>query len=107
MAVREQAGRAHETPIQLDSPGKLALYKNLKASPKMQVAEKAGSYGKDGDDILKLTLELDAAIKSNRPDDWSAFQACGQVVKKALYDVLRDVDDVECIFKIIFHQHEC
>ena len=64
MAVRVQAGRAHETLIQLDTPGKLALYKNLKASPKMQVAEKAGSYGKDGDDILKLTLELDAASKA-------------------------------------------
>ena len=72
----------------------------------MQVTEKAGSYGKDSDDTLKLTLELDAAIKSNRPDDWSGFQACGQVVKKAHYDVLKDVDDVECIFKVIFHQHE-
>ena len=76
MAVRVQAGRTHKTPIQLDTPGKLALYNNLKASPKMQVAEKAGSYGKDGDDTLKLTLELDAAIKSNRPDDWSGVQAC-------------------------------
>lgn len=58
MAVRVQAGRAHETPIQLDTPGKFALYKNLKASPKMQIAGKAGSYGKDSDDTPKLTLEL-------------------------------------------------
>jgi len=103
VAVRVQASRAHETPIQLDTPGKLALCNNLKASPKMQVTEKAGSDGKDGDDTLKLTLELDAAIKSNRPDNWSSVQARGQIVKRALYDVLRDV---ECIFKIIFHQHE-
>ena len=39
----------------------------------MQVTEKAGSYGKDSDDTLKLTLELDAAIKSNRPDGQESF----------------------------------
>ena len=106
MAVRVQAGRAHETPIQLDTPGKLALYNNLKASKNGQVAENAGAYSADGDVTLKLALELDDAIKRNRPDDWRGVQAREQMVKKALYDVLKDVDEVERIFKIIFQQHE-
>jgi type I restriction enzyme, R subunit len=106
VAVQVQAGRASETPEQLNTPGKLALYNNLKPSPKMQVAEKASAYGENGDATLKLALELDAAIKRNRPDDWRGIQAREQMVKKAIYDVLKDFDEVDRIFKIIFQQHE-
>jgi type I restriction enzyme R subunit len=106
VAVQVQSGRAHETPAQLDTPGKLALYNNLKTSQKKQVTEAVGAYGQDTDVILNLALELDAAIKRNRPDDWRGVQAREQMVKKALYDVLKDVDEVERIFKIIFQQHE-
>jgi len=104
VAIQVQAGRAHETPAQLNTPGKLALYNNLKAASNKQVAEQAGTYGGDDDPVLKLALELDAAIKLSRNDDWRGNQAREQVVKKAIFDVLKDVDEVEHIFKIVFQQ---
>lgn len=106
VAVQVQAGRADNTPVQLDTPGKLALYNNLKSSPIHQLAEHAGEYQTDGDPALQLALKLDTAIKQNRPDDWRGVQAREQMVKKALYDVLKDVDEVERLFKIVFQQHE-
>ena len=53
-----------------------------------------------------MRLEIDAAIKNVRPDDWRGVQAREQVVKRALYDILKDFDEVERIFKIIFQQNE-
>jgi type I restriction enzyme, R subunit len=100
------AGHSDETPKQLDTPGKRALYSNLKTSPGKQFAENAPTYQVDGDLVLKLALELDTAVKRSRPDDWRGVQAREQVIKRALYDVLKDVDEVERIFKIIFQQNE-
>jgi type I restriction enzyme R subunit len=100
------AGRSDETPKQLDTPGKRALYNNLRASPTRQFAEDAGVYHVDGDPALKLALEIDSAVKRSRPDDWRGIQAREQVIKRALYDVLKDVEEVERLFKIIFQQHE-
>lgn len=99
-------GHSDETPKQLDTPGKRALYNNLKRPSDYQVADSAGVYHPERDPALRLALELDAVIRSNRPDDWRGIQAREQVVKKALYDVLKDVDEVERIFKIVFQQHE-
>lgn len=100
------AGHSDETPKQLDTPGKRALYSNLKASPDKQFAENAPAYHVDGDPVLILALELDTAVKRSRPDDWRGIQAREQVIKRALYDVLKDIDEVERIFKIIFQQNE-
>jgi len=101
-------GHSDETPTQLDTPGKRALYNNLKkpAQDGVAVAESAGVYTVDSDTALTRALEIDATIKKNRPDDWRGIQAREQVVKAALYIVLKDVDEVERIFKIIFQQHE-
>ena len=85
--------------------GKRALYNNLKQTSK-QVAEDAGEYIVDRDPILALTLEIDAAVKQARPDGWRGVRAREQVVKGALYGVLKDQDEVERIFKIIFQQRE-
>ena len=101
-------GHSDETPTQLDTPGKRALYNNLMKpmQDNAAVAESAGVYAVDGDTALKRALEIDAVVKKNRPDDWRGIQAREQVVKSALYSVLKDQDEVERIFKIIFQQHE-
>ena len=106
VAVKVQAGRSDDTPRQLDTPGKRALYNNLKKSFDDQVADAAGVYLVDNDPALKLALTLDTAIKYSRPDDWRGVQAREQVVKKAMYDVLKDEHEVERIYKIVFQQHE-
>jgi type I restriction enzyme R subunit len=104
VASQVHTGRADETPNELNTPGKLALYNNLKASQNRKTAEGSPTYQVDGDPVLKLALELDTAIKRSRPDAWRGVQTREQTVKRALYDVLKDVDEVERIFKIIYQQ---
>jgi len=53
-----------------------------------------------------LALKIDEAVKTNRPDGWRGVQARELVVKRALYDVLQNVDEVERIFLIIKQQRE-
>jgi type I restriction enzyme R subunit len=87
IAKRVDSGKADDTPKRLDSPGKRALYNNL---------------GKDE----TLALRIDAAVKASRPDDWRGHQPREQVIKAALYDVLKDPEGVERIFRIIQAQGE-
>jgi type I restriction enzyme R subunit len=87
LAKRVEAGQAEDTPKTLDTPGKRALYNNL-------------NHNED------LALKIDLAIRKNRPDGWRGVQAREQVIKRALYDVLADVGEVERIFPIIKAQRE-
>jgi type I restriction enzyme R subunit len=83
LAQQVQAGQSKDTPMQLDTPGKRALYNNL---------------GKNE----ALALKIDETVKHERPDGWRGIQAREQIIKAALYGVLQDVAEVERIFKIIF-----
>ena len=87
LAARTEAGQPGGAPPALDTPGKRALYNNLQ-------------------DDQVLALRIDAAVKSKRPDGWRGVQAREQVVKRALYEILGDVDEVERIFVIIKAQRE-
>ncbi|HEV3298214.1 MAG TPA: HsdR family type I site-specific deoxyribonuclease [Planctomycetaceae bacterium] len=87
LATRVEVGHSEETPKELDTPGKRALYNNL---------------GKDE----KLALKLDEAVKEVRPDEWRGVQTREQVIKQALYDVLQNVDEVERVFLIVKAQKE-
>ncbi len=101
-------GHSDETPKQLDTPGKRALYNNLRkpAQDGVITAEEAGVYLVDGDVALTRALQIDAAVKKVRPDDWRGVQPRELIIKRALYDILKDQDEVERIFKIIFQQRE-
>jgi type I restriction enzyme R subunit len=55
---------------------------------------------------LDLALRIDETVKRVRPDGWRGVQSREQVIKAALYDVLRDVAEVERIFLIIRQQTE-
>jgi type I restriction enzyme R subunit len=87
IARQADAGHADDTPAALDTPGKRALYNNLGQNE-------------------KLALALDKAVKTARPDSWRGVQPREQQIKKALYDILKNVDDVERIFVIIKAQKE-
>jgi type I restriction enzyme, R subunit len=101
-------GHSDETPVQLNTPGKRALYNNLMKPVQGGAAtgEAAGDYVVSSDAALIQALQIDTAVKKVRPDDWRGIQPREQIIKKALYDVLKDADEVERIFKIIFQQHE-
>jgi len=105
VASQVETGRSDETPEKLDTPGKRALYNNLMKSSK-KVAEETAEYLAGEDPALALTLAIDTAVKQARPDGWRGVRAREQVVKGALYSVLKDQDEVERIFKIIFQQRE-
>jgi len=87
VAKKVEAGKSEDTPEQLDTPGKRALYNNL-------------------DQNEALTLKIDETIKQVRPDGWRGVQAREQIIKAALYGVLQDIAEVERIFLIIKAQIE-
>ncbi len=81
------AGKSDDTPASLNTPGKRALFNNLSQNE-------------------ELALKIDSAVRAVRPDDWRGVQAREQVIKKALFDLLNDVAEVERIFKIVEAQGE-
>ncbi len=87
LAIKVQAGQAADTPQALDTPGRRALYNNLNQNENMAIT-------------------IDEAVKEARPDGWRGHKAREQVIKKALYDVLQDIAEVERIFLIIKQQRE-
>ncbi len=107
LAKKVQAGHSDELPEQLDTPGKRALYNNLKKEAGAAVAEAGASYSPENDnDLLELVLRIDDAVKSTRPDEWRGVQSREQVIKAALYGILQDPAEVERIFLIIKAQSE-
>jgi type I restriction enzyme R subunit len=88
LAKKVEVGKGDDTPAELDTPGKRALWNNL-------------------DHNEALALKIDATIHEVRPDDWRGVQAREQIIKAALYGVLRDEAEVERIFLIIKQQLEC
>ena len=95
-------GLAEDTPEQLkNSPALRALYNNLK-----KAGETPEEYEVSSDPVLKKAIEIDAAVKRVRPDEWRGVQAREQVIKAALYASLQDEAEVERIFLIIKAQGE-
>lgn len=106
LAKRVEAGQSEETPETLDTPGKRALYNNLRQgvsfSTASGVAEPAVSYGVGSEEgALNLALKIDETVKRVRPDGWRGVQAREQVIKAALYEVLQDESEVERLFLIV------
>jgi len=87
LAKRVAAGKGEDTPAEVDTPGRRALYNSL---------------NKDE----ALALKIDNAIKKVRPDDWRGIQARENEIKRALYELLNDKAEVERIFLIVKQQRE-
>ena len=113
LAKKVEAGQADDTPAELKaSPGLRALYNNLKKP--VSVPEQSGNRVKDeqeeykvsGDPMLKLAQKIDDAVKQVRPDSWRGVEPRERVIKHALFDILRDENEVERIFLIIKAQKE-
>jgi len=87
LAQQVQAGHAPETPATLTTPGQRALYNNLGFNE-------------------ELAGWVHESVKQNRPDSWRGNQAREQIIKRTLYDILQDEDEVERIFAVIERQPE-
>ncbi len=107
LAKRVTTGQDPDTPEPINTPGRRALYNNLRQGPSCGTAEPSPAYGNaNKDDVLALTIKIDETIRQIRPDDWRGVQAKEQVIKAALYGILQDVAEVERIFLIIRQQKE-
>ena len=110
LAKQTVAGQGDDLPAQLDTPGKRALYHNLKAvaaTPEAStVGDDHGPYATADDPTLSLALRIDRAIKDARPDGWRDVPSRERIVKSALYRVVQDTAEVERLFPIIKAQTE-
>ena len=87
LAKRVQAGKPDDLPASLNTPGRRALFNNLGQKE-------------------QLALEVDHAVRNSRPDGWRGVPAKENVIKAAIYAVLKDISEVERIFPIIRQQSE-
>ena len=71
-----------------------------------RAADAPDAYTGSGDAVLDLAVKLDTAVRRVRPDGWRGVQAREQVIKAALYEILKDKAEVERIFLIIKAQGE-
>jgi len=99
-----QKGVADDTPKQLDTPGKRALYSNLKpAEDPMSCKLNDG----DDDPVMRLALTIHMIVKEVRPADWRGVTARENIIKAALLPILGyDETEVERIFLILTAQSE-
>jgi hypothetical protein len=114
LAQAVEAGKGDDTPEALDTPGKRALFNNLRvgasagaANGVNRVAESPVPYETAaGESALDLALRIDEAVKQARPDGWRGSHPKEQVIKHALYGLLQDIAEVERIFLIVKAQGE-
>ena len=100
-----QKGVTADTPKQLDTPGKRALYSNLRpvSDP---LADNPLHEGND-DPTLRLALAIDHRVKEVRPADWRGNKTRENIIKAALLPLLcGDMTEVERIFLILTAQRE-
>lgn len=103
LAIKVSAGQENDSPKQLDTPGKRALFNNLvDALPVNLVADTENPE----EQALALTLEIDKVILDVRSDDWRGNHAKEQIIKSALYEEIKDVATLERVFQIIVQQKE-
>jgi type I restriction enzyme R subunit len=111
LVKKVQSGQAEDTPEKLDTPGRRALFNNLRApvngakTKRSAKEEDAPPYRIDDDGALELALKIDETVKVVRPDGWRGVQARERVIKGALYDILKDEPTVERVF-VIIKQHK-
>ena len=116
LAKQVEAGQAEDTPKQLDTPGRRALYNLLRqgttADGGRHVAQAvdrfdvSGNGGADTDDALAMALRIDETVKRTRSDAWRGVPPKENVIKAALYAYLHNPAEVERIFLIIRQQKE-
>ena len=105
VAKQVQAGKSDDTPAKLDTPGKRALYNNLKPVCDRNTVEPM--HEPDTDPTLRLSLQIDQTVKRVRPAGWRGNQARENIIKAALLPLLsNNREDVERIFLILFKQTE-
>jgi type I restriction enzyme R subunit len=87
LAVHVMEGKKDTTPATLRTPALRALYNNLGADE-------------------ELAVKVHERIILYKPNGWRGVDTREKVVKKAIYDILGNVEDTERIFEIVKKQAE-
>jgi type I restriction enzyme R subunit len=87
LAKKVATHQTDNTPTDIDTPAKLALYNNL---------------GQD----TALALKVHQAVMTNKSDGFRGNQAKENLIKMALFQIIADIETVEQIFNIVKQQHE-
>ena len=87
LAGQVMDGKKDTTPVTLRTPALRALYNNLGADE-------------------ELALKVHESIILYKPNGWRGIDTREKVVKKAIYDILGNVEDTERIFEIVKKQAE-
>lgn len=85
LAKQVNLGKKSDSPVGLTSNAQRALYNNLNQNE-------------------ELALKLDKKIREEKPHNWKGNDAKELVVKKAMYDVLQNVEEVNRLFAIVKQQ---
>jgi type I restriction enzyme, R subunit len=104
-----QAGQADDTPEALKkSPAMRALYHNLCDNPEkyLDLAEESDEYAISDNPMVNLAARIDYTVREVSPDDWRGVETKERQIKRALYTVLKDENNVEDLFQIIKAQKE-
>lgn len=111
LATRLASGTSAQTPADINTPGRRALYNNLSGyedwpQAMRRVAEVHSALPSGTGGVRDLTITIDSRVKYVRPDGWRGVQAKERIIKQALFDILRDRGEVERIFAIVVQQPE-
>lgn len=101
------AGKSADTPVQLNTPGRRALYNllTLGGVSKPGMAEPTAIYAAN-EAAVDMAIRIDEAVKKSRPDGWRGVQPKENVIKKTLFELLKNADEVERVFLVIRQQKE-
>jgi type I restriction enzyme R subunit len=112
LAAQVQQGTADNTPEPLrKSPGLRAIYNQLEREfadeKEAAVEEPPGSFeGKTPNPVLDVSIRIDSAVRTKRPDGWRGVLAKEREVKRLIHDIIPDPAKVERLFIIIKAQTE-
>ena len=87
LAAKVAAGETDNTPEAINTPAKRALYHNL-------------------DNNVVLAIQIDTAVRVSKSDGWRGNTAKENQIKKAIWEIVNDVNEVERIFNIVGQQSE-
>ncbi len=87
LAKQVMAGQADDAPKSLDTRAKRVLYGNL------------------GEDEA-LALQINDAVRDSKQDGWRDNQAKENQIKRAIFEIVNDVEEVERIFVIVKQQSD-
>ncbi len=87
LANKVVAAQPDDTPKSLNTKAKLVLYNNLNKNE-------------------ALVLQVNDVVMDSKQDGWRGNQAKENEIKRAIFDIVKDADEVERIFAIVKQQRD-